>query len=349
MLNFNIKPVNIDLGEKLKHKIDNKTKPVGSLGKLEKLAIKIGCIQDTLCPELKKPAIVLFGGDHGIVAEGVSYYPQEVTYQMVFNFMAGGAGINVFTRQHGIDLIVVDAGIIYDFEPHPMLINAKIAKGTKNFMHESAMTKEECLEAISRGANIIENIHKTGCNIIGFGEMGIGNTSPAAILFSKFCKLDIEECTGRGAGLNDERLNKKISILKKAIENNPVDDDPISIFSTFGGFEINMMVGAMLKAAELGMILVIDGFIASSALLGASKINPRVVDYCIFAHTSNERGHKIMLEYFGAEPLLSLEMRLGEGTGAAVGYPIIESAVKFLNEMASFEDADVCADELQVK
>lgn len=347
MLNFDIKPVDCSLTDKLKHKIDNKTKPVGSLGKLEILAIKIGCIQNTMAPQLNKPTVVLFGGDHGIVAEGVSFYPQEVTHQMVFNFICGGAGINVFTRQHNIELVIVDAGINYDFEPHPMLINAKIAKGTQNFMHGPAMTKEQCIEAIGRGAKIVEDINNKGCNIIGFGEMGIGNTSPAAVLFSKFCKLNITECTGRGAGLNDDRLNKKINILSQAIENNSVDDDPISIMSTFGGFEINMMAGAMLKAAELGMILMIDGFIATSALLGASNVDKNVLDYCIFAHTSNERGHKLMLEHFGQEALVNLDMRLGEGTGAAVIYPVIESAVKFLNEMASFDDAKVCAEELK--
>lgn len=346
MINFNIQPLNNELAEKLQHKIDNKTKPQGSLGKLEKLAVKIGCIQNTLSPKLQNPTIVVFGGDHGIVEEGVSCFPQEVTTQMVFNFITGGAAINVFTRQHGLNLLIVDAGIGYYFDPHPMLIDAKVAPGTKNFLREPAMTREQCIEAISKGTEIIENIHNKGCNVIGFGEMGIGNTSSAAILFSRFSGFDIEFCVGSGTGLDKERLDNKISILRQALKNNPVDDDPVSIMSAFGGFEINMMTGAMLKAAELGMIIIVDGFIVTSALLAASKINKNVLDYCIFSHTSNEKGHKAMLEYLNAESLINLEMRLGEGTGAAVIYPIIASSVAFLSEMASFDEANVSTEEI---
>ncbi len=344
-MNFNIKQINTDILSGLQHKVDNKTKPLGALGKLEKIAIQIGSIQNTLEPKLTKPTIVVFAGDHGIVKEGVSPYPQEVTYQMVLNFLQGGAGINVFAKQHDIEIKVVDAGVNFKFEAHPNLINAKVDAGTKSYLSEPAMTEIQCLSAIHKGADIVKEIHNEGCNIIGFGEMGIGNTSSAAILMSLLCDLPLENCIGRGTGLDDDGLQKKKAILKSAIANHPNsyqdDKTPITILKTFGGFEIAMMCGAMLKAAELEMIVLIDGFIATSALLVASKINKNVLDYCVFAHQSNEQGHRLMLEHLNAEPLLSLGMRLGEGTGVAVAYPMIESAVHFLNQMASFETAGV--------
>jgi nicotinate-nucleotide--dimethylbenzimidazole phosphoribosyltransferase len=339
---INIKPINKDIVARLQHKVDNKTKPHGALGKLEKIAIQIGSIQNTLEPKLTKPTIVVFAGDHGIVKEGVSPYPQEVTYQMVFNFLQGGAGINVFAKQHDIEIKVVDAGVNFNFETHPNLINAKVDAGTKSYLSEPAMTETQCYESINKGANIVDEIHKADCNIIGFGEMGIGNTSSAAILMSLLCNIPLENCIGRGTGLDNNGLQKKKDILKSAIANqNHFDKSPINILKTFGGFEIAMMCGAMLKAAELEMIVMIDGFIATSALLVASKINKNVLDYCVFAHQSNEQGHYLMLEHLNAEPLLSLDMRLGEGTGVAVAYPMIESAVNFLNQMASFESAGV--------
>ena len=342
MINFNIKPLSEELLPNLQHKIDYKTKPLGSLGRLEELALQIGCIQNTLTPDLKKPTVLVFAGDHGIATEGVSLFPQEVTYQMVLNFLNGGAGINVFTKQNGIKIKVVDAGVKVDFEPHDDLINAKVAKSTKSFLHEPAMTEKECVEAISKGADIVKAVHKEGCNIVGFGEMGIGNTSSATMLLSLLCDIPIKKCIGRGTGLDDERVRRKREILQEALINNPVEEKtPFSILKTFGGFEIAMMAGAMMQAAELGMILMIDGFIVTSALLTAAKIYPEILKYCIFTHKSDERGHKIMLEHLGAEPLMDLGMRLGEGTGAAVIYPVIESSVRFLNEMASFESANV--------
>lgn len=342
MTSFNIKPVNSAIALQLQHKVDTKTKPLGALGKLEKIAIQIGSIQQTLEPKLTKPTIIVFAGDHGIAREGVSPYPQEVTYQMVFNFLQGGAGINVFARQHGIEIKVVDAGVNFNFEIHPNLLNEKIATGTKSYLSEPAMTEEQCISAINKGANIVEDIHHSGCNIIGFGEMGIGNTSSASILMSLLCNIPLDNCIGRGTGLDDGGLQKKKAILKMAVSNqHPFEKTPLTVLKTFGGFEIAMMCGAMLKAAELGMVLMIDGFIATSALLVASKLNSPVLDYCIFAHQSNEQGHRLLLEQLNAEPLLSLDMRLGEGTGVAVAYPMIESAVHFLNQMASFESAGV--------
>lgn len=339
---FNIPPVNKDITAALQHKIDNKTKPPGSLGQLEKIALQAGAIQQTLSPVLQQPAIVVFAGDHGIAREGVSPFPQEVTYQMVFNFLQGGAGINVFTRQHEMQIRVVDAGVNFDFHQHPGLIHAKVGMGTKSYLHEPAMTMIQCHEAIEKGAAIVREIHQEGCNVIGFGEMGISNTSSAAIIMSLLCDIPLAQCIGRGTGLDDEGLAKKHAILSEAIARHKgIEKTPLQVLSTFGGFEIAMMCGAMLQAAAAGMIILVDGFIATAALLVASELDKHILDYCIFTHQSNEQGHQLMLAHLNAVPLLQLGMRLGEGTGAAVAYPLIRSAVNFLNEMASFESAGV--------
>jgi nicotinate-nucleotide--dimethylbenzimidazole phosphoribosyltransferase len=324
----------------LQNKINNKTKPLGSLGVLEEIALQIGNVQNTISPELKNPTIVVFAGDHGITEEGVSPFPKEVTMQMVMNFLNGGAAINVFCKQNNIKLLVADAGVDFDFDRSLPLIHTKISKGTKNILRQPAMTKEECLEAMKQGGLIVQQQYQDGCNIIGFGEMGIGNTSSASLLMSKFCNLPIEKCVGRGTGLNDEGLKRKTAILQKALEKHTTSS-PTEILATFGGLEIAMMAGAMLKAAELGMIIMVDGFITTSSLISAYHFNKEIVKNCIFCHQSDEQGHKLMLEFLGAKPLLNLNMRLGEGTGAAVAYPVIKSAVSFLNEMASFESAGV--------
>ncbi|MDH4127505.1 MAG: nicotinate-nucleotide--dimethylbenzimidazole phosphoribosyltransferase [Spirochaetota bacterium] len=346
MLNFNIEKLSEEIKPLVNRKIDSKTKPIGSLGLLENIATRIALIQNSTDINLKNPHIVIFAADHGITAEGVSKYPQEVTYQMVYNFLSGGAAINVFAKQHNINLKVVDAGVNHNFSDNQTsndrFINAKIQTCTKNFLYEKAMTETDCLKAIDTGAKIVESIKNSGCNIIGFGEMGIGNTSSAAILMSLLCYIPIEQCVGRGTGLNDAELKKKVNILTSAILNHKdIEHSSLSILSTFGGFEIAMMVGSILKAAELKMIILIDGFITSSALLTAFKINENVLDYSLFSHQSNESGHKLMLDYLKVKPILNFNMRLGEGTGCAIVYPIIQSAVNFFNEMASFESASV--------
>jgi nicotinate-nucleotide--dimethylbenzimidazole phosphoribosyltransferase len=341
MQTFNIQPVNSNTAAALTHKINYKTKPLGALGLLEKIALQVGCIQETLAPVLNSPTIVVFAADHGITQEGVSPYPQEVTYQMVFNFLHGGAGINVFAMQHKIALKVVDAGVNFNFDAHPDLIDAKIDKGTKNYLLEPAMTAAQCTAAINKGAEIVLNIYNGECNVIGFGEMGIGNTSSAAIIMSLLCGLPLEQCIGRGTGLNDEGLKKKHAVLAKAMAHHQIEKTPFNVLQTFGGFEIAMICGAMLKAAELKMIILVDGFIATSALLVAAAINKNVLEYCIFCHQSDEQGHALMLQYLKAEPILHLGMRLGEGTGAAVAFPLIRSAVNFLTQMSSFESAGV--------
>jgi nicotinate-nucleotide--dimethylbenzimidazole phosphoribosyltransferase len=330
------------LQEQIQHKINNKTKPLGALGRLEEVALQIALIQDTLTPGLVKPHIVVFAASHGIANEGVSAYPSEVTFQMVLNFLHGGAAINVFTKQNEIELTLVDAGVDHDFEPNEKLIDAKINHGTKSFLNQSAMTEEECQRAIEKGKEIVKNIVATGCNVIGFGEMGIGNTSSAAVIMSKLLAIPIEDCVGKGTGVNPDQYQNKINILQKAISNHAeVSSDPMQVLQTFGGFEIAMMCGAFLASAEEKMVLMVDGFIASAAFLCAFKLNPAIKDLAMFCHQSEEKGHQLMLEKLNVKPLLNLDMRLGEGTGCAVAYPLIKSAVAFFNEMASFESAGV--------
>ncbi len=327
--------------EQLQHKIDFKTKPLGSLGRLEKLALQIGTVQSTVSPILQNPTIVVFAADHGIAKEGVSAYPQEVTFQMVRNFLQDGAAINVFCKQNDISLKIVDAGVNYDFEPNDNLIHAKIDNGTRNFLYQKAMTETQLQQCFDKGKEIVNSIFEKGCNIIGFGEMGIGNTSSATMLMSYLCNLPIDECVGRGTGLNDIQLENKIAILKQAQAFHGKIENPKEVLQTFSGFEIAQMCGAMLIAFEKNMLIMVDGFIATNAFLAAYKINPSIIDNAIFCHLSDESGHQNLLNYLNAEPLLTLNMRLGEGTGCAVAYPIIKSAVSFLNNMASFERAGV--------
>ncbi|ALL05424.1 nicotinate-nucleotide--dimethylbenzimidazole phosphoribosyltransferase [Pedobacter sp. PACM 27299] len=331
--------------EELQQKIDLKTKPQGALGKLEKLAQQIGTVQNTLSPELTKPTIVVFAGDHGIANAGVSAYPQEVTYQMVLNFLNEGAAINVFCKQHQIDLLVVDTGVKFKFEPHKKLIQAKVEKGTKNFLEEKAMNIQELESCLSQAEKIVNDLHTAGCNIIGFGEMGIGNTSAATMMMSNLCGLPIESCVGRGTALNDEQFAHKISILKQCELRHGRSADPVAVLQTYGGFEIAHITGAMLAAYENNMLIMVDGFIATAAYLAAVMINPLLQNNAIFCHLSDETGHLQLLKYLQADPILSLNMRLGEGTGCAVAYPLIQSAVLFLNEMASFESSGVSSKE----
>jgi len=330
-----------DILPALQQAIDQKTKPLGALGKLEQLALRIGQIQQTLEPVLRHPTVVVFAGDHGIAAEGVSVYPQAVTQQMVLNFLAGGAAINVFTRQHGLNLYIVDAGVNGELPNDPYLLNRKIARGTRNFRHEPAMTPEQCAQAIAQGAEVVSQMGQAGCNIIVFGEMGIANTSSAAILMSLLGDIPIEACVGRGAGLDDAGLSHKTQVLQAALRQHAIEPDPFTVLTTYGGFEIAMLCGAFLQAAAEGMIILVDGFIVTSALLVAARLYPAVLEYCIFSHLSDEAGHQKLLNLLHADPILQLNMRLGEGTGAVLAYPLVESAVRFLNEMASFASAGV--------
>jgi nicotinate-nucleotide--dimethylbenzimidazole phosphoribosyltransferase len=338
---FVIHPLSNSLKPAIQNKIDQKTKPSGSLGRLESLALQIGLCQNSLSPSLNKPTIIIFAGDHGIAESGVSAFPQSVTAQMVANFLAGGAAISVFAKQHKLKLLIVDSGVNADLDDHADLIKVKIAKGTQNYLQLPAMTTEQCLLAIKTGSGIVFNQYQQGCNCIGFGEMGIGNSSAAALLMHKLCAIPLAQCVGRGTGLTDDQLNQKLLLLHHASQLYHTITTPFEVLTIFGGFEIAMMVGAYLKAAELGMLILVDGFIASSALLVASELYPQVLDYCVFSHVSGEQGHKQLLAYLKAEALLNLDLRLGEGSGIALAYPIVNSAVTFINEMATFNEAGV--------
>lgn len=337
------------LQQQLQHIINTKTKPVGALGQLEAIALQAGLIQQTIHPLITHPRIVVFAADHGIAATGlVNPYPQAVTAQMVLNFINGGAAINVFTRQHAIGLTVVDAGVNYNFKELPVtgndFIDAKINYGTKNYLTEDAMTEAEALSAIAKGKEMVKQLADKGCNCMGLGEMGIGNTSSASLIMSAITGIPVEECTGRGTGVTDAQLQTKIQTLQTVFSTHQLNDfsnEPIALLTKIGGFEIAMITGACLQAEKENMILVIDGFITTAALLLAVKLNKSVIRNCVFAHTSGEQGHEKMLRYLQAKPLLNLGMRLGEGTGAALAIPLIQSAVNFINDMASFTSAGV--------
>jgi nicotinate-nucleotide--dimethylbenzimidazole phosphoribosyltransferase len=341
MQTFQIKKVSTEISAEIQHKIDFKTKPTGALGMLEKLALQIAVIQQNLSPTLLNPHLVIFAADHGLAREGVSKYPPEVTFQMVLNFVAGGAAINVFAKQNGFKLQVVDAGVLGDFPPTLPIIHQKVAHGTKSSLHESAMTLSEAEKSIELGAKVVQDIFEQGCNVIGFGEMGIGNTSSASLLMSKICDISLVDCVGRGTGVDNEGLKHKIAILANVLNKHQEQDSTLQTLANLGGFEIAQMVGAILQAAQNQMIILVDGFIATSAFLVAYALEPNILDYTIFCHQSDESGHKRMLEYLNVEAILKLNLRLGEGTGCALAYPIIQSAVNFLNEMASFESAGV--------
>ncbi|MFV8352209.1 nicotinate-nucleotide--dimethylbenzimidazole phosphoribosyltransferase [Flavobacterium sp. XS2P14] len=325
----------------LQHKIDQKTKPTGSLGILEVLAKQIGMVFQTLEPKIIKPNLVVFAADHGIANHGVSAYPQDVTRQMVTNFLVGGAAINVFCKQNTIKLSIVDAGVNYDFPMNTNLIAAKIGMGTQSFLHGPAMSAMELQLCLNKGQEVIKTIAKTGCNCIGFGEMGIGNTATASVLMSIILAVPIADCVGKGTGITDEKLIEKINILKKCLDNYEGENNLESKLAYFGGFEIMQMVGAMLEAKEQNMLILVDGFICSVAFLIAFKKKPSVIKNAIFCHSSAEQGHQKIVDYLGVRSLLQLDLRLGEGTGCAIAFPIIQSAVAFLNEMASFESAGV--------
>ncbi|TPG37857.1 nicotinate-nucleotide--dimethylbenzimidazole phosphoribosyltransferase [Flavobacterium pectinovorum] len=330
-----------DFSTLLQNKIDSKTKPVGALGTLETLAFQMATVFETLSPKIINPNIVVFAADHGIANHGVSAYPQDVTRQMVGNFLEGGAAINVFCNQNNIQLSIVDAGVNYDFPTNANLIHAKIAKGTQSFLHIPAMSETELQLCFEKGKSIVTAIAKTGSNCIGFGEMGIGNTSTASVLMSLLTGFSIEECVGKGTGVENEKLLQKQNLLKKAIQNYSGQAELNQQLAYFGGFEIIQMASGMLTAFENRMLILVDGFICSVAFLIASKINPDIHQNAVFCHCSAEKAHQKLLNYLNAKPILNLDLRLGEGTGCAVAFPILKSAEAFLNEMASFESAGI--------
>lgn len=337
-----IKALDNSLSEAIWNKINLKTKPLGSLGLLEHIAHKVALVQQTLKPTLLNPHLFVIAADHGIALEGVSDFPQEVTYQMVMNFVGEGAAINAFSKQHGIKLQVVDAGVNYSFDNALPIIHGKIGLGTKSFLKEQAISEKELTAAQELSKTLISKYVQSDCNIIGFGEMGIANTSSAAAMMSLVCHIPVNDCVGRGTGINDEKLHHKIRVITEGVERaKPFIKNPADVLLQVGGFEIAVICYAMIEAAKRNRIVLVDGFIATAAFLVAHSIEPNLIDYALFCHQSNEKAHEQMLDYLKQKPILNLGMRLGEGTGCAVAYPIIKSAVHFLNEMASFETAGV--------
>ena len=326
------------LAAALRHKIDRKTVPHGALGRLAALAERLGAILGTTVPRLDKPQLVVFAADHGIAARGVSAYPSDVTGQMVGNFVAGGAAVSVLARQHGIAQTVVDCGVRRDFDAAPGLHTAKIAPGTADCSVGPAMSAAQCGQALANGIELVKGL--TG-NALLLGEMGIGNTSPAALLTARLGGIDVAEVTGAGTGLDAAGIARKTAVLREALAANAGATAPLAVLAALGGFEIATMVGSVLQAASERRVVVVDGFIASAAVLVASKIAPHVLQRCVFAHRSDERGHARLLQLLGAEPLIDMGLRVGEGSGAALAWPLLVSACAILNEMASFESAGV--------
>ncbi len=327
-----------ELAARLQHLLDHKTKPVGSLGRLEALALQLGLIQGSEAPCLTEPQMVVFAGDHGLAAQGVSAYPSDVTWQMVENFLAGGAAVSVLARQHGLALTVVDAGVAKDLAPRPGLQLRKIAPGTADASQGPAMTQAQCLEAMEAGADVVRGLPG---NALLLGEMGIGNTSSAALLMARLTGLSIEQCVGRGTGLDDAGVQRKLGVLRQVLTRHATAIAPLQALSAMGGFEIAMMVGALLEAGAQNRVIVVDGFIATSAVLVAQAFQPLLLQRCIFAHQSDEQGHARLLAHLKVQPLLSLGLRLGEGSGAALAWPLLDSSCRILAEMASFESAGV--------
>ena len=393
MKHFDIQPVDRSMQAAIQEKIDNLNKPKGSLGRLEELAMQVCLIQQTLEPSLAHPCHLLFGGDHGIEREGVSVSPREVTWQQMINFTRGGGGVNMFCRQHGFKLFVIDVGVDYDLSAAlPSLVgegagvgsvsflDRKIARGTKNFLYESAMTEEEFDRAISVGSDLVDKCAAEGCRILSIGEMGIGNTSPSSIWMHLLGEIPLDECIGAGAGLDAPGIRHKYEILSRAVERWTtvvgnasercgivgnasercgIVGNASERYSTavatlggvthytayclryFGGFEMIAAIGAMLRAAELHITLLIDGFIMTACAVAAIKLYPAAQDYMIFTHCGDESGHRKMLDIVGAKPLLNLGLRLGEGTGALCAFPIVDSAVRMINEMNNFDNARI--------
>ncbi len=344
MRTFKINSPDESLRPAIQEKIDNLNKPKGSLGRLEELAMQVCLIQQTLSPSLEHPCHLLLGGDHGIEREGVSVTPREVTWQQMINFTRGGGGVNMFCRQHGFKLRIVDVGVDYDLSAVDGIIDRKIARGTKNFLYEPAMTEEEFDKAIEVGAALVDDCIAEGCKVLSIGEMGIGNTSPSSIWMHLFGNIPLNDCIGAGSGLDSPGIRHKYEVLSKAVtchERDTKYPDPIVILRYFGGFEMIAAIGAMLRAAECHLVVLVDGFIMTACALAAIRLYPASHDYMIFTHCGDESGHRKMLDILNARPLLNLGLRLGEGTGALCAFPIVDSAVRMINEMNNFDNAKI--------
>ena len=337
---FDLAPVRSELDEAIRQAVDAKTKPPGSLGEVEVLAARIARIRGSLGPRLERCRLTLFAGDHGVAAEGVSAYPQAVTRQMVANFLAGGAAANAFARANGVEMRVVDAGVAGDPINAPGLVSRRVAPGTRNFAVEPAMTGRQCYAALRAGETLGADA-PDGVDAAAFGEMGIANTSSATLVAHKLTGAALEALTGRGTGLDDDGLARKRRVIARAAARTAGPLEPVEALREYGGFEIAMMAGAMIGAARAGAVVIVDGFIASVAALAADRLAPALRDYLVFAHRSAEPGHAAVLDALDARPVLDLGMRLGEGTGALLAWPILRCAAAMLSDMASFDSAGV--------
>jgi nicotinate-nucleotide--dimethylbenzimidazole phosphoribosyltransferase len=336
-----IPPLSHELRATLQARIDNKTKPPGALGRLEEIALQLGLMQGTAAPRLNAPVVLVFAGDHGFAAEGVSPFPPEVTPQMVQNFLAGGAGVNVLARLSNLPIKVIDAGVAVDLPPHPDLLVRKVRAGTRNALHEPALTPDEVRLCLQHGADIVRDLAQQETNAVLPGEMGIGNSSAAALIYSALLRLPLADCVGVGAGHDAAGVARKLAILTRVQQRHPHAEAPLDVLAAFGGCEIAMMTGAMLEAASRRMLVMIDGIIATAAALVAARLRPAVLDYAIFAHASGDEPHRLAVQALGGRPLLALDLRLGEATGAVMAWPIVRAAEAFLAEMATFESAGV--------
>ena len=326
------------LAQRLQHQLDTKTKPLGSLGRLEPLALQLGLILGTDQPHLMQPQMLVCAADHGLATRGVSAYPSDVTWQMVENFLSGGAAVSVLARQHGLALTVVDCGVRHDFAPRPGLVVRKLAQGTADASAGPAMSMVQCQQAITHGQDLVRNLPG---NVVLLGEMGIGNTSVASMLLARLAGLPIADCTGAGTGLDDAAVLRKVAILGEVLALHAQATAPLDALAAFGGFEVATLVGVVLQAARERRVVLVDGFITTAAVLVAHALQPHVLQCCVFAHRSGERGHGLMLDHLGARPLLDLGLRLGEGSGAALAWPLLASACTVLRDMASFASAGV--------
>ena len=337
-----IKPLDNSAMDKAQQRQDSLTKPHGSMGRFEELSIQIAGIRGKLVSEFKHKAVITMAADHGVVAEGVTLYPQEVTKQMVFNFLDGGAAINVLARHIGARVVIVDMGVIGGFEPLPGLLCKMIDFGTMNMAKGPAMNQQQAMDTLEYGIEVVEDEINKGLDIIGTGDMGLGNTTASSAIFAAISGYPVDKVTGRGTGVDDEQLAHKVDVIKQALSvNNPDSKDPMDVLARVGGFEIGGLAGVILAGAAHRIPVVIDGFISGAAALIAIGLSPQVKDYLIPAHVSAEAGHRLMLDFMGLKPLLDLNMRLGEGTGAAIGISLAEAAVKILGQMATFADAGV--------
>jgi len=336
-----IQPVDEGIRRAALRRLDSLTKPLGALGRLEVLAAQLCAIQGSLQIRADESAALIFAGDHGVALRGVSAYPRAVTAQMVHNFLAGGAAISVLSRAQSVELWIVDAGVDADFGAHERLIDAKIRRGTRDFVREPAMSMEECRTALGRGAAAVEQCVPGTAQVVLLGEMGIGNTASAAILMHGLTGIDLGQCVGRGTGLDDAGLERKQRVLVEALQRSGPVHQPLELLSEFGGYEIAMLTGAVLAAARRRLLIVVDGFTTTVAVALAARMNPKVLQYCVFGHCSAERAHRALLQHLEVQPLLDLEMRLGEGSGAAVALAVIRCAVALFCDMATFSNAGV--------